>query len=211
MNFFNIIKGDKVIWLIVIFLSVFSVLAVYCSTGTLAYRYQGGNTSYYLFKHFMILVFGFVLMYIAHLIKYTYYSRISQIALFIAIPLLIFTLFSGTNINQANRWLTLPLINLTFQSSDFAKLALIMYVARLLSKKQNQIKDFKSAFVPIMLPIIIICALILPANFSTSAILFITSLVLLFIGRVNLKYVFSLIGIGLAALIFFLFILFFAF
>ncbi len=208
MGFFKNIKGDKIIWLIVIFLSVFSVLAVYSSTGTLAYKYQGGNTSYYLFKHFMILVFGFVLMYIAHLVKYSYYSRISQIALFIAIPLLIFTLFSGTNINEAPRWLTLPIINLTFQSSDFAKLALIMYVARLLSKKQDQIKDFKSAFIPIMLPIIIICALILPANFSTAAILFTTTLVLLFIGRVNLKYVFSLVGLGIAALSIFLIILY---
>jgi len=208
MNFFNFIKGDKVIWLIVIFLSVFSVLAVYSSTGTLAYRYQGGNTSYYLLKHFLILIFGFVLMYIAHLVKYTYFSRISQIALFVSIPLLIFTLFSGTNINQANRWLTLPIINLSFQSSDFAKLALIMYVARLLTKKQDQIKDFKSAFLPVMLPIIVICALILPANFSTAAILFTTCLVLLFIGRINLKYILTLVMIGITALIFFLTILY---
>ena len=208
MKFFSLIKGDKAIWLIVILLSIFSVLAVYSSTGTLAYRYQSGNTSYYLLKHFMILIFGFALMYVAHLIRYSYYSRISQIALFITLPLLLFTLFSGTNINQANRWLTLPLINLTFQSSDFAKLALIMYIARLLSKKQDQIKDFKSAFLPIMLPIIIICALILPANLSTSAILFVTCLVLMFIGRVNLKYVFSLIGIGIITLTFFLLMLY---
>jgi cell division protein FtsW len=203
MRFFNILKGDKIIWMIVIFLSVFSVLAVYSSTGTLAYRYQAGNTSYYLLKHFLILVFGFALMYVAHLIKYTYYSRISQIALFLAIPLLIFTLFSGTNINEAPRWLTLPIINLTFQSSDFAKLALIMYVARLLSNNQDQIQDL-----PIMLPIIAICFLILPANLSTSLILFTTVLVLLFIGRVNLKYVFSLVGLGLAALVIFLTILY---
>jgi len=132
MKFFSLIKGDKAIWLIVILLSIFSVLAVYSSTGTLAYRYQSGNTSYYLLKHFMILIFGFALMYVAHLIRYSYYSRISQIALFISLPLLLFTLFSGTNINQANRWLTLPLINITFKSSDFAKLALIMYIARIL-------------------------------------------------------------------------------
>lgn len=139
-------------------------------------------------------------MYFTHRIKYTYYSRISQIALYLAITLLAFTLFKGTNINEARRWLTLPLINLTFQSSDFAKLILIIYIARLLSIKQKQIKDFKSAFVPIMLPILIVCFLILPANFSTAAILFTTSLILMFIGRVNIKYILALIGISIVSL-----------
>lgn len=206
-NILHNIKGDKVIWAVVIMLSVFSVLAVYSSTGTLAYRYQSGNTEYYLFKHFIILIFGFGLMYVTHLIKYTYYSRISQIALVIAIPLIMFTLLTGTNINQASRWLTLPGTNLTFQSSDLAKLALIMYVARLLSKKQEQIKDFKSAFIPIMLPILLVCGLILPANFSTASVLFATCFVLLFIGRINLKYIFSMIGIGVVAFSIFIIIL----
>lgn len=171
----------------------------------LAYIKQKGNTEYYLVKHFFILVFGLGLMYVAHLVKYTYYSRISQLAMFVAVPLLLFTLFTGTNVNEASRWLTLPGINLTFQSSDFAKLALIIYVARLLAKKQDQIKDFKSAFVPIMVPILIVCGLILPANFSTAAALFMTCMVMLFIGRINLKYIFSLFGI--AAILFFVFIM----
>lgn len=200
MKIFNHIKGDKVVWSVVVILSIFSLLSVYSSTGTLAYRYQNGNTEYYLIKHFIILLFGLGLMYVTHLIKYTYYSRISQLAMFVAVPLLLFTLFTGTNVNEASRWLTLPVINLTFQSSDFAKLALIMYVARLLSKKQDQIKDFKSAFVPIMLPIIIVCLLILPANLSTSAVLFATCMVMLFIGRINLKYILSLLGIGILLL-----------
>jgi cell division protein FtsW len=144
-------------------------------------------------------------MYIAHLVKYNYYSRISQLAIFVAVPLLLFTLFTGTNLNEASRWLTLPVINLTFQSSDFAKLALIIYVARLLSKKQEQIKDFKSAFVPIMVPILIVCGLILPANFSTAAALFATCMVMLFIGRINMKYIFALFGI--AVVLFGIFIL----
>lgn len=200
MKIFNHIKGDKVIWTVVLILSIFSLLAVYSSTGTLAYRYQNGNTEYYLIKHFIILLFGLGLMYAAHLIKYTYYSRLSQLSIFVAIPLLLLTLFSGTNVNEASRWLTLPVINLTFQSSDFAKLALILYVARLLSKKQDQIKDFKSAFAPIMLPIILVCSLILPANFSTSAVLFATCMVMLFIGRINIKYILSLLGIGILLL-----------
>lgn len=165
---------------------------------------QQGNTEYYLIKHFIILIFGLVLMYIAHLIKYTYFSRISQLAMFITVPLLLLTLFTGTNVHEASRWLTIPKINLTFQSSDFAKLALIIYVARLLSKKQGQIKDFKTSFVPIMVPILIVCALILPANFSTAAVLFSTCLVMLFIGRINMKYIFALLGI--AAVLFSLFV-----
>lgn len=188
-------------------MSIFSLLAVYSSTGTLAYRYQQGNTEYYLVKHFIILLLGLGLMYVAHLVKYTYYSRISQLAMIVAVPLLMFTLFTGTNVNEASRWLTLPVINLTFQSSDFAKLALIIYVARLLSKKQDQIKDFKSAFIPIMVPILIVCGLILPANFSTAAALFTTSMVMLFIGRINLKFIFALLGIAIVLMGIFVFIL----
>lgn len=194
------IKGDKVIWAVVIILSVFSILAVYSSTGTLAYKKQGGNTEYYMLKHLIILLFGFLLMYVTHLIKFSYYSRISQIAIIVAGLLLVGTLIIGTQYNEASRWLTLPVINLTFQSSDLAKLALIMYVARLISKKQDQIKDFKSGFIPILLPIIIICGLIFPANLSTAAMLFITCLVLMFIGRVNLRYMVSMIGIFIAAM-----------
>ncbi len=192
---FKNVKGDKVIWAVVIALSIFSLLAVYSSTGTLAYKYQSGNTEYYILKHFGILMFGFFLMYVAHLIKYTYYSRISIVALAIAAPLLLFTLVSGTNINETSRWLTLPIVNLTFQTSDFAKLTLIMFVARMLAKKQENIKDFKQAFIPVILPVAVVCGLIFPANFSTSALLFSTCLLLMFIGRINLKYILSLVGI----------------
>jgi cell division protein FtsW len=192
---------------VVIILSVFSILAVYSSTGMLAYIKQKGNTEYYLVKHFFILVFGLGLMYVAHMIKYTYYSRISQLAMFITVPLLMFTLFTGTNVNEASRWLTLPGINLTFQSSDFAKLSLIIYVARLLAKKQDQIKDFRSSFVPIMAPILIVCGLILPANFSTAAALFMTCMVMLFIGRINMKYIFALFGIAVVMFSIFILIL----
>ncbi|MCD4731814.1 MAG: FtsW/RodA/SpoVE family cell cycle protein [Bacteroidales bacterium] len=197
----NKIKGDKIIWLVVIILSVFSLLAVYSSTGTLAYKYQGGNTEYYMIKHFIILVLGLFLMYLAHLVKYTYFSRIFQIALWIAVPLLLLTLFFGLNLNEARRVLPLP-FGLTFQTSDLAKLTLIMYLARMLTKRQEVIKDFKSAFLPIVIPVLIVCFLILPANFSTAAILFTTSLVLMFIGRVSLKHIFSMIGIGVLIMFF---------
>jgi cell division protein FtsW len=193
------VKGDRPIWMIVIVLSVFSLLTVYSSTGSLAYRFRAGNTEYYLFKHLIIIIMGLGLMYGAHKIKYTYYSRISQLALFIAIPLLIYTLLRGTSINEASRWLTLPIINISFQSSDFAKLAIIMYLARLLAKKQETIKDFKSSFVPVILPVIIICALIMPSNFSTAAVLFTTCVVLMFIGRVRFTYILAFLGVGLVA------------
>ncbi|MBE9483955.1 MAG: FtsW/RodA/SpoVE family cell cycle protein [Bacteroidetes bacterium] len=199
------LRGDRVIWVIVILLSIFSLLTVYSSTGTLAYKYQSGNTEYYMMKHLIILLFGFLIMYLTHLIKFTYFSRIFQIALYIAVPLLILTLFVGLDLNEAKRVLPLP-FNLTFQTSDLAKLTLILYLARLLSKKQDNIKDFKSAFLPLMIPVLIVCILILPANFSTAAMLFVTSLVLMFIGRVNLKYIFSLIGIGIVSFVFLLLI-----
>ena len=190
-------KGDRTIWLIVFILSIFSLLAVYSSTGTLAYRYQSGNTTYYLLKHLVILGFGLVLMYLSHLVKYTYYSKISAIALIITIPLLAITLLGGTNLNEATRWLTLPGTSITFQTSDFAKLALIMYVARILSRKQAEIKSFKSAFVPVILPVLFVCGLILPANFSTAGLLFASCCFLMFIGRIDIKYILSLAGIGL--------------
>lgn len=192
-------KGDRVIWLTVMLLSIFSILAVYSSTGTLAYKYQSGNTEYYLFKHAFILLFGFGLMYLAHLVKYTAYARVSKIAILIAMPLLLLTLLMGTNLNEASRWLTLPIVNLSFQTSDLAKLALIMFVARALSRKQEVIKDFRAAFLPIMAPVLITCGLILPANFSTAAVLFSTCVILMIIGRINIKYILSLIGIALFA------------
>jgi cell division protein FtsW len=192
-------KGDRVIWLTVMLLSIFSILAVYSSTGTLAYKYQSGNTEYYLFKHAFILLFGFGLMYLAHLLKYTAYARVSKIAILIAMPLLLLTLLMGTNLNEASRWLTLPIVNLSFQTSDLAKLALIMFVARALSRKQEVIKDFKAAFLPIMAPVLITCGLILPANFSTAAVLFATCVILMVIGRINIKYILSLIGIAVVA------------
>ena len=196
----NYIKGDKVVWLVAILLALLSILSVYSASGSLAYKHQQGNTFFYLFKHGIMLVVGLGLMLAAEKMDYKYYSRISQLALYLAIPLLLLTLIMGVNIGNASRWLVIPGINQTFQTSDFAKLALIMYLARLLYKKQDNIQDFKSAFLPIMVPVLLVCGLILPANFSTAAILFTTCLIIMFIGRVNIKYILSLIGIGLGSL-----------
>ncbi|MEI6488619.1 MAG: FtsW/RodA/SpoVE family cell cycle protein [Bacteroidota bacterium] len=197
MRFLKYIKGDKVIWTVVVLLSLLSILVVYSSVVALAYRYKGGDTSSYLVKHIFIVGSGLFIMYLIHKVKYTYFSRISQIAFLVSMPLLFYTLVKGVSAGEASRWLAIPGTSLTFQTSDFAKLALIAYVARMLSLKQDVIKDFKKAFLPVVFPIAIVCALILPANFSTAALLFLTCMVLMFVGRINTKHLLILIGSGL--------------
>jgi len=195
------IRGDRVIWAVVIILSILSLLAVYSSTGALAYVKQQGNTEYYMLKHLFILLMGIVLMYLTHRVKFTLFSRIFQIALYIAIPLLILTLFMGLNLNEAKRVLPLP-FHLTFQTSDLAKLTLIMYLARNLTRKDIDIRNFKTAGLYLFLPTLIVCALILPANFSTAALLFSSSLILMFIGKVSFRHISYFIGIVVVALAF---------
>ncbi|MDQ3046308.1 MAG: FtsW/RodA/SpoVE family cell cycle protein [Bacteroidota bacterium] len=197
MNLLKYIKGDKVIWTVVLLLSLLSILVVYSSVVALAYRYKNGDTASYLIKHIFIVASGIFLMYLVHKVKYSYFSRISQIAIFVAAPLLLYTLLNGISAGDASRWLAIPGTSLTFQTSDFAKLALITYVARMLSIKQDVIKDFKQGFLPIVIPVAIICALILPANFSTAALLFMTCFVLMFIGRMNGKHLLILMGSGI--------------
>jgi len=200
LNLFKYIKGDKVIWTVVLLLSLLSILVVYSAVVALAYRYKEGDTASYLIKHVFIMGSGLFLMYLIHKVKYSYFSRISQIAIFLAAPLLLYTLLKGVSAGDASRWLAIPGTSLTFQTSDFAKLALITYVARMLSIKQDVIKDFKQAFIPIIVPIGIICVLIFPANFSTAAMLFLNCFILMFIGRMNAKHLWILIGSGVIML-----------
>lgn len=199
--FSKYLKGDRAIWLITLFLGVASLLLVYSSIVTLAYKHSDGNTLRYLVRHGFFLLSGFGIIYVTHNIKYNYFSRISQVLLFASIPLLALTLIVGTNINDASRWLTIPVINQSFQTSDFAKLALVMYVARMLSVKQDEIKDFKKAFLPIFIPVVIVCGLIFPANFSTAAVLFAACLVLMFIGRIPISQLISLASIGIVFIV----------
>jgi len=196
-------KGDKVVWGVIIALSIFSLLAVYSSTGTLAYKYQEGNTFYYIMKHFTLLLFGLGMIFVTHMIPYKYYSRLSQGLLYLSIFLLAITLVLGTSLNQATRWLTLPGIGLTIQTSDLAKLALIMYLARVLSLRQDKIDDFNGFIVNLILPVVAVCGLIMPANLSTALMLFVVSFVLMFIGRVKIKYllIVGVVGIMIVALV----------
>jgi cell division protein FtsW len=198
------IKGDKVIWMVVLFLSVVSILLVYSATGALAYKKHGGNTEYYLLRHFVILIAGLGLMFLTHLLKYTFYARISRILVFISIPLLGYTLASGSQLNEASRWIMIPLLNITFQTSDLAKLALVIFLARILAVKQDEIQDFRKGFVPVVVIIAIVVILILPANLSTAMLLTLTCLIMMFIGRVSLKHIGMLAGV--AAIVFAIFI-----
>ena len=190
-------RGDKVIWITVILLAMVSLLVVYSSTGLLAYRYNKGNTEIYLFKQVMFIVTGMAVIYFAHRVNYTLYSRWSKILFVIAVQLLLYTLFYGVRLNEGSRWIRLPIINLTFQTSDLAKLALFMYLSRMLSRKQEVIKDFKKGFLPMIIPVAIICLLIAPANLSTALLVGATSLLLMFIGRVSMKHILATVSIVL--------------
>lgn len=193
---FDRTKGDKVIWAIVVMLALASLLVVYSSTGTLAYK-MSKSTESYLFKQVAFIALGIAIIYFAHRVNYTIYSRVSLILFLIVIPLLIYTLFFGVRLNEGSRWIRLPIIRLTFQTSDLAKLALFMYISRLLSRKQQVIKDFKKGFLPVIIPVGIVCLLIAPANLSTALLIGATSLLLLFIGRVSDKHLLLTIAIAL--------------
>ena len=194
MKVFNYLKGDKVIWAIMFLLSLISILVVYSAVVTLAHKFKQGNSESYLLKHMFTIVTGFGLAYMVHKIKYTFFSKIAQIGFILSIPLLLYTLLRGVSAGEANRWLVLPGIGLTFQTSDIAKLMLLMYVARVLTVRQGQLEDFKSVLKYLLLPIGIICVLILPANFSTAALLFVNCLFLMFVGRIKLKFMLYIIG-----------------
>lgn len=182
-------RGDKVIWALVIVLSLISLLVVYSATNSLAYKMYKGNNAVYLFKQIVFITIGIAVVYFAHRVNYTIYSKVAKVLFFISIALLIYTLLFGVRLNEGSRWIKLPIINLTIQTSDIAKLALFMYLSRLLSKKQEVIKDFKKGFIPLMIPIVIICGLIAPANLSTALLTGATSMLLLFIGRVSFKHI----------------------
>ncbi len=189
-------RGDRVIWGIVVILTLISLLVVYSSTGSLAYKYSKSTESY-LFKQFTFIVLGLLVIYFAHRVNYTIYARVAKILFLISIPLLIYTYFFGAKINDGSRWIKLPVINMTMQTSDLAKLALFMYLSLQLSRKQNVIKDFKKGFLPIVIPVVVICGLIAPANLSTALLVGATSFMLMFIGRVNTRHLLLSMGIAL--------------
>jgi cell division protein FtsW len=188
-------KGDMFMWGIIFILSIWGLLAIYSSTGALAYKKNGGMVEIYLLQQAMLLAAGFFVMFFIHSIHYKYFIGLSKLLLWITYPLLIYTLFFGLEINGARRWVNF--FGLTFQASDVAKLALIMFVTRELARKQEEIKDLKKSFLPILIHITAICLLIAPENLSTSLVLFATCMLIMFIGRVSIKHLLGLSGIGI--------------
>ena len=189
------LKGDPILWAIVLLFSFISIAVVYSATGTLAYKKMNGNTEAFLFKHTGLILMGLVFMWLAHRIDYRHYSRLSLYALLISVPLLLFTFFMGGETNGASRWMTIPVINQTFQPSDLAKLALISHLASMLSRRQQHLDDFKSTLLPVMLWVGTICSLIILSNASTALLLFATCMLLMFIGRVPLRHMAVMVGI----------------
>ncbi len=190
------LKGDPVIWGIILCFSLISILVVYSAIGSLAYKMMKGDTEHYLFKHSFLVFLSLACMWIAHKIDYKYYSKLSKLGLWLSIPLLVFAYFKGGDINGASRWFIIPVINQSFQPSDFAKLALIANLASMLAKRQANIEDFKESFIPIVLWSGLICGLIALANLSTAVLLFSTCLLLMFIGRVPFKFLAMLVLVG---------------
>ena len=204
MNKFLInIKGDKPLWVVFILLASFSFLPVYSSASNLAYLYGDGNTFSYLFKHFIHLSLGFFLMYMVHKIPYRYFRGISILMIPVILVLLAYTIFQPSiseSMTNSNRWIRIPIVGFGFQPSTLASIIILIYVARYLSKIKDKLITFSQSILPLWVPVFLTISLILPANFSTSAILFSMVMLLCFLGGYPLKY---LIGILSSAVILF--------
>lgn len=198
-NVFARIKGDKTIWAAAALLAIFSFLPVYSASSNLAYLYGDGSTFPYLVNHFIYLFLGFVIMFFVHKIPYHYFVGLSVLVLPVLILLLIFTVSQGMVIDGANasRWIEIPFLNKTFQTSTLASVVLLTYVARYMAKMKDRTFTFKHSILPLWLPVATVLALILPANFSTTAILFAMVLLVVFIGGYPLKYIGVILGAGI--------------
>jgi cell division protein FtsW len=189
------LKGDPVIWAVAILLSMISILVVYSATGTLAFK-RMSNPEAYLMKHTLLMGLGLSAMWLAHKVDYRYYSRLSRLALWISVPLLLYTFKNGVSLNEAQRWIMIPVINASFQPSDLASLALITSLASMLAKRQQNIRDFKESLIPMLIWCGVICGLIALTNLSSAILLFLTCMLIMFIGRVPVKYLAMLLFVG---------------
>ena len=198
-NRLNILLGDRVLWVALALLSIFSFLPVFSASSNLTYVVGNGTPWSHLLKHFIVLIFGFGLMYALHKTPYRYFKGISILALPLIILLLIYTASQGTLIGGANasRWIRIPIVGLSFQTSTLASIVLLSYVAHIMSKDNPKMYRLKSSIIPLWLPVFIVVLLILPANLSTAVLLFSMVVILVFLGGYPLKYLFGIIGTGL--------------
>lgn len=196
------LKGDMVIWIITLLLLSLSIVTVYSFVPILV-KMEGSTPFHYLFKHLIYIVIGFSCIFVIHRIDPKYISQIAKFSYYFAIALLLFTFFFGKEINGAGRWVQIPVIGLTFQSSDFAKLALFLYLSKLLVRKREQLNDWKEGILPLMIPIVIICGLIFKDNLSTSLLVFVLSMAILFIGQVPFSKLatMGMVGVGFLVLV----------
>lgn len=199
---FRHIKGDKAIWALIALLGIFSFLPVYSASSNLAYLYGDGSTLPFLLKHFAHLILGFFILWGVHKIPYNYFKGLSIISLPVVIVLLLYTLAEGTTIAGANasRWIRVPLVGVTFQTSTLAAVVLLTYVARYLSRIKDKTVTFKETLLPLWTPVFIVLVLILPANLSTTAIIFAMVIMLVFVGGYPWKYLLIILGAGLMML-----------
>ncbi len=203
-TFFNkFFKGDPIIWGIIVMLSIISIIEVYSATGTLAFKYQDGNTSYYILKHSSFILLGFIFIWVIHNIPNRFYTPLAPLLLIISIILLGVTIMRGSNINEAARWITIPFTGLSFQPSELAKLSLIIFAAKKLAHYQKEEDGLTPAmaFKPIMIWTLIVCGLIAPEDLSTAVLIGAIMMLMLFIGRVPIKYLLGTIGGGIGLII----------
>lgn len=202
------LKGDRALWIIAIMLAIISFLPVYSASSNLSWGRGGTSPFSMLVKHIITLGTGFFIMYLFHRLPYRYFAPFSLIAMPAVVVLLAYTLMQGTTIGAANasRWIQLPVVGFTFQTSALASLVLMVYLARYSSKHYGEINSLKQMWLPILLPIAVVCGLILPANFSTTAIVFVMALTLLFLGGVHIKPILQIIAMGVAGLALFILI-----
>ncbi len=197
--FLKKLEGDKVLWMVTFLLSIISLLSVYSAISTLAMK-ADGNSLKFLVKHLAMILLGFGTMYFVHKMRFKYFSRTSSVLIWVVAGMLILTLFSGVDINSAKRWLRIPFVGMTFQTSDLAKIVLVTFVARQLNIYRTQLHDFKKGVLPVLIPIAGICVLILPADFSTAAMIGGVCFLMMFIGGVPIKHLGKIAGMGVLAI-----------
>jgi len=208
LNLTKILKGDRIIWTVIMILFLVSLVSVYSSTGNLAYKKMSGDTMYYLIRQFRFILIGLLVIYGVHLIPYKYFNWISNLALWVAVPLLFYTLVYGKDFNEASRWLYIPgMGSRTFQPSEFAKVALLMYLAKNMAGMQDKEIDMRTFFLKFIGPVALVTLLILPANLSTAAIIFTVAFIMLFVGRMPMKYMGMIVLVGALGVSIFLLIL----